>query len=248
MPVLATTDEQQIVPRSILRRRPSSKKAAHNGGKQKADKSPFFPPLVQRASRSPAKETEEPVSEWKRSAETQKIVPGKGPITGSFDKLFGHTTGKVHPLFYLVLGMLVMFTVWLIITTAINWTTTALDDLHYGRPRTFQTDAWVQHNEQSGHPSHFIAINLHRHIQVIEFPGGDTAHPHIYNGPQLYGANDDLAIVTLTFADVNGDHLPDMIINIQSSRVVFINEKGTFRPLQPNERPQVEQFLQHMHP
>jgi hypothetical protein len=246
MPVLATTDEQQIVPRSILRRRPSRKKAAHNGGKQKADQSPLPPPVVQRASRSPTKETEEPISEWKRSVETQKIVLDKGPITASFDKLFGRTNRKVHPVFYLVLGMLVMFTLWLIITTAINWTTMALDDLHYGRPRTFQTDAWVQHNEQSGHPSHFIAINLHRHIQVIEFPGGDTAHPHIYNGPQLYGANDDLTIVTLTFADVNGDHLPDMIINIQSSRVVFINEKGTFRPMQPNERPHVEQFLQHM--
>jgi hypothetical protein len=248
MPVLATTDDQQIVPRSILRRRPSSKKAAHNGGKQKADQSPLPPPVVQRASRSPAKETEEPITEWKRTAETQKIESGKGPITTSFDKLFGRSTKKVHSLFYLGLGMVVMITLWLIITTAISWTTTALDDLHYGRPRTFQTDAWVQHNEQSGHPSHFIAINLHRHIEVIEFPGGDTTHPRIYNGPQLYGANDDLTIVTLTFADVNGDHLPDMIINIQNSRVVLINEKGSFRPMQPNERAGIEQFLQHTRP
>jgi len=39
-----------------------------------------------------------------------------------------------------------------------------------------------------------------------------------------------------------------MIINIQNSRVVLINEKGTFRPMQPNERAGIEQFLQHTHP
>src|SRR5207249_2884870 len=132
--------------------------------------------------------------------------------------------------------------------SAISWATTTLDDLHYGRPRTFQTDVWVDHNEQSGHPSHFIVINLHRHIQVIEFPGGDAAHPRVYSGPLLYGANDELTVVTLTFADVNGDRQRDMIINFQNSRVVFINDKGSFRALLPTERAQVEQFLQHMRP
>jgi len=136
--------------------------------------------------------------------------------------------------------MLVTLALWLLITMAITWATMMLDDLHYGRPRTFQTDAWVSHNEQSGHPSHFIVINLHRHIQVIEFPGSDAAHPRVYSGPQLYGANDDLTVVTLTFTDVNGDHLSDMVINFQNSRVVFINEKGSFRPLMPNERVHLE--------
>jgi hypothetical protein len=245
MPVLATTDEQ-IVPRSILRRRPFSKKTpSRTGGKQKGRTSSAPSPITPRASRSPSRDTEEQVSEWGRSTDTEPVPTGqrKASIKSS-----ARGMGKVHPLFYLGLGMLVMLALWLLITTTISWATTTLDDLHYGRPRTFQTDAWVGHNEQSGRPSHFIAINWHSHIQVIEFPGGDAAHPRVYSGPQLYGANDDLTVVTLTFADLNGDHLPDMIINFQNSRVVFINEHGSFRSLLPSERAHVEQVLQHLRP
>lgn len=254
MPVLATTDEQ-IVPRSILPRRPFGKKTAqqHNG-KQKARASAVPSPITQRASRPPTRNTDEPVSEWKRPAEAaptaraispiQKLLPGNKQNTTLSHK--PTRTTRVRPLVYLGLGMLVMLVLWLLITTAIAWATTTLDDLRYGRPRTFQTDAWVGHNEQAGQPSHFIATNLHGHIQVIEFPGGDATHARVYNGPQLYGANTDLTVVTLTFVDVNGDHKPDMIINFQNSRTVLINDKGSFRPLLPNERAPVEQFLQHM--
>jgi hypothetical protein len=257
MPVLATTDDQ-IVPRSILRRRPLSKNTtSQHNGKQKGRVSSVPTPITQRASRLPTKDTDEPVSEWKRPTEAeavqplspiQKLLPGSKRNTTSSHKPPIRAITKVHPLFYLALGMLVMLALWLLITTAISWTTTTLDDLHYGRPRTFQTDAWVGHNQQTGQPSHFIAINLHRHIQIIEFPGGDASHARVYNGPQLYGANDDLTVVTLTFVDVNGNHQPDMIINFQNSRTVFINDKGGFRPLLPSERSQVEQFLQHMRP
>ena len=120
-----------------------------------------------------------------------------------------------------------------------------LDDLHYGRPRTFQTDAWVGHNEQTGSPSHFIAINLNRHIEIIEISGGDAARTKIYTGPEFYNAGDDLVPVTLRFVDVNGDQKPDMIVSFSGSRVVFINENGSFRPMVPSERHQVEQVLQH---
>src|SRR5579884_183463 len=227
MPVLATTDEQ-IVPRSILPRRPFGKKIAkqHNN-KQKARASAVPSPIIQRASRPPTRDTDESVSEWKRPAEEapsarssiegmRKLLPGSKQGTISAYKP-ARTTSKVRPLVYLGLGMLVMLALWLLITTAIAWANTTLDDLRYGRPRTFQTDARVGHNEQAGQPSHFIAINLHGHIQVIEFPGGDATHARVYNGPQLYGANADLTVVTLTFVDVNGDNKPDMIINFQNS-------------------------------
>jgi hypothetical protein len=51
----------------------------------------------------------------------------------------------------------------------------------------------------------------------------------------LIGQGQDLAVVTLSFKDVNGDGRPDMIVNIQDSRFVFINENGTFRPQRPGE-------------
>jgi hypothetical protein len=85
----------------------------------------------------------------------------------------------------------------------------------------------------------------HGHVEIIEIAGGDPAHTHIYNGPQLYGPDADLAPVTLNFVDMNGDHKPDMIVTFQESRIIFINDHDTFRPMLPTERSQVEQALQH---
>lgn len=142
---------------------------------------------------------------------------------------------RAHPLLYLGAGMLLMVLLWVLLSSFIGWFSTTMDNIHYGYPRTYQTDAFVGHNEQNGVPSHFIAINLHGHIEVIEMPGGDASHARIYLGPQLYGNGADLVPVTLKFVDVNGDHLPDMVVMFQDSQVVFINTQSGFRSLNPNE-------------
>jgi hypothetical protein len=111
-----------------------------------------------------------------------------------------------------------------------TWWQTTQDDWHYGRPRTFQTDAVVGHNDSATNPSHFIAINLNRHVLIIELPGGDATKARIFNGPILIGPGQDLAPVTLSFQDVNGDGLLDLIINVQDAHFVFINGGGTFHP------------------
>ncbi|WP_376795645.1 hypothetical protein [Thermogemmatispora sp.] len=151
---------------------------------------------------------------------------------------------QAHPLLYLGLGMLCMLLLWCLLLPVISWGRTTLDDLRYGRPRTFQTDAFVGHNEAAGLPSHFIALNLNGHIEIIELPGGDPSHARIYSGPQLYDPDADLIPVTLSFADVNGDHRPDMIVHFQSTRLVFINDGSSFRPLRPDERPAVLRYLE----
>jgi hypothetical protein len=155
---------------------------------------------------------------------------------------------RLHPLFFLGVGMLATLALIAVLSIVTSWFTTTLDDLRYGRPRTFQIDAYVGHNEAPGNPSHFLAINLHGRIEIIELPGGDASHARIYIGPQLYGSDADLIPVTLSFIDVNGDKKPDMIINFQGTRVVFINDLGGFRPLRPEERNPVEQFLQRLGP
>jgi hypothetical protein len=152
----------------------------------------------------------------------------------------------VHPLLYLGIGMLGMLVLWTMLSAALGWFNTTLDDFRYGRPRTLQTDVFVGHNEQNGVKSHFIALNLSGHIEIIEFPGGDATHAHVYLGPQLYGSNNDLVPVTLSFADLNGDQKPDMIVTFQGSRTVFINDQGMFRALQPGERQAVEEALQRL--
>ncbi len=256
MPVLESTDE--ITPRSVLRHRPIGDKTTAPGAE------PLIPkgttPVVQRASRVRPKNTDvaEDVSEWQRGEDdettedrkttktrqakipSQKLpkVPKSGGIPSKRKSLRG-----AHPLLYLGVGMIAMLALWTLLTSAISWWNTTWDDLHYGRPRTFQMDAYVGHNETYGTPSHFIAINLNGRIEIIEFPGGDGSKARIYLGPQLYGTGQDLIPVTLSFIDVNGDHLPDMVIHFQSTRIVFINDQGGFRPLKPEERIPVQQFL-----
>jgi len=155
---------------------------------------------------------------------------------------------RLRPLFFLGVGMLATLALIAILSIVTTWFATTLDDLRYGWPRTFQIDAYVGHNESPGTPSHFLAVNLHGRIEVIELPGGDASRARIYIGPQLYGSDADLIPVTLSFIDVNGDHKPDMIITFQGTRVVFINDQGEFRPLRPEEREGVERFLQRLGP
>ncbi len=245
MPVLEATEFTP--PRSALRHRPI-------GGKVPSEALP--PPVVKRASRHrphPA-DTDGEVDQWQRAedgassnAPSHRIRATTAPKTPGPGARGARRVPKrhVHPLLYLGLGMLGMLVLWTGLVGVIGWFNTTMDDLHYGRPRTFQTDQFVGHNESGGIPSHFIVLNLHGHIEIIEFPGGDASHARIFLGPQLYTDGSDLVPVTLKFLDVNGDHRPDMIITFQNSRVVFINDQATFRPLRPEERHQVEDFLQH---
>jgi hypothetical protein len=146
---------------------------------------------------------------------------------------------RFHWLFFVGLAMLVMLLGWVLLTTLFNWWQLWQDDLHYGRPRTFQTEAVVGHNDSEANPSHFVAINLHRQIEIIEFPGGDSSKAKIYIGPVLTGEGQDLAAVTLSFKDVNGDGKLDMTVNVQNNRFVFINDNGSFRPARPGENVQL---------
>lgn len=135
-----------------------------------------------------------------------------------------------HWLIFVGLSMFVMIVGWLMFSALSNWWTTTQDDWHYGRPRTYQVEAVVGHGDSKANPSHFIAINLNRHIAVIEIPGGDVSKTRIFNGPTLIGPGQDLTPVTLSFQDVNGDGKLDMVVNVQDTHFVFLNEKGTFVP------------------
>jgi len=66
--------------------------------------------------------------------------------------------------------------------------------------------------------------------------GGDASKAKIYIGPTLIGPGQDLAVVTLTFKDVNGDGKPDMIVDVENSHFIFINDNGQFRPARPGEQ------------
>jgi len=100
----------------------------------------------------------------------------------------------------------------------------------YGYPRTFQMNAVVGHADSAESPSHFIAINLNRRIEIIEFPGGDPTTARVFLGPTLVGDSQELTPITLSFKDVTGNGKLDMLIHIQDQIIVMVNDNGTFRP------------------
>jgi hypothetical protein len=200
MKELLLHQEDQITPRSALRHRPIHPKVSTEE----------MPP-VPRAGRLPRAPQD--------TKRTTKTSPQPDHPPGA----------RHHWLFFVGIGMLLALALVVLLHVALNWISVAWDDVHYGRPRTSQVDAFVGH-ETTGIPSHFIALNLRGRIEIVEFPGGDATHARVYLGPQLYGDNADLVPVTLQFVDTRHDHHPDMVVVFGENHVVFRNEQGTFRP------------------
>jgi hypothetical protein len=204
MPVLTSSD--QLAPKSVLRHRPIG---THGTLAE--------PPRVPRASRT----------QTHRPAPTSTTTPVHVPVEKSVRALpvsWRQRLLVVGVGIGMILAVLLVFVGQLLI----GWMGTGLDDLHYGRPRTFQADAVVGQNDSPAHPSHFIALNFNGQIEVIDFPGGDATHARVYLGPHLYGANASLVPVTLQFIDTRHDHHPDMIVLVQGEHLIFHNGGGAF--------------------
>ncbi len=137
-----------------------------------------------------------------------------------------------HPLFYIgtCLVILVVFlTAYTLIPPAYQkWQ----DDRAYGYPRTFQVDANVGH----GGMEHFIALNDHGTIEVLEIPGypSPTNQPRLYIIVRLTNQGADLVPATLSFPDINGDGKPDIQVTVldgsNPSVWVLFNNGTSFVP------------------
>lgn len=270
MPILESTDK--IAPRSILRHRPIEDTPMPASTKSAASAKPF-PAPVPRASRPSGEVTKMGtiVAEWRH--EDRKVAKAASGLDHNVAKTptprisYGElrpkqvtkvrgvlVPRKAHRLrsersfwLYLLLGMTATLLLWMILSAVGGWFSVWLDDLHYGRPRTFQIDARVGHNnDQTGTPSHFIAINLHQQIEVIELPGGDASKARIFIGPELNHPNSELVPIELRFVDLNKDHKLDMVVLYQQQRLVYLNDRLDFRLVQPDEQPAIAQALRQL--
>jgi hypothetical protein len=130
----------------------------------------------------------------------------------------------------LVTGMLAMTVLVVGLNSLGSWWQHVQDDWHYGMPRTYQTDAVVGHNyDSSSHPSHFVALNLRGQVEVFELPAGDPTKVRVFLGPTISGDGNDQVVVTISFADLDHDGTPDMIIHYGDSAEVLYNKGGTFQ-------------------
>jgi hypothetical protein len=126
------------------------------------------------------------------------------------------------------------------VSAFIEWTQVKLDDFQYGRPRTFQTDAYVGHSESEGVPSHFIAMNLNRRVTILELPGGDSTKATTIVGPYLFGQGEDLTPVQVSAQDVNGDSKPDLVVSVKNEQLIYLNDGSAFKLIGPEERAAIE--------
>jgi hypothetical protein len=169
-----------------------------------------------------------PAVPQRRSAVTTPAIPREEePATSAPSRV---RRFRFHPLVYLGVGMVLMFSLWVCASFALSWYSTWQDDLHYGRPRTAQYDVVVGHGDSPAHPTHFIALNLTAQIVLVEIPGGNLSQSRTYQGPTLYGPDANLAPITLTFEDVNHDGKVDMLVHFQGSEIIYLNQNGKFVP------------------
>ncbi len=153
-------------------------------------------------------------------------VPGKAAALPSpASRSHKHS---LHWLVYVGVGMIAALALWVSLSAILAWGTTQYNNIVYGYPRFYQTDAVVGHSDSAAHPSHFIAQNLHGQVIVIELPAGNPAKSYEYVGPDLIGSGDDQIPITLTFSDANHDGKPDMIIHIENREVIFCNTGTKF--------------------
>jgi hypothetical protein len=174
-----------------------------------------------------------PTARLRPSAIRRDVVPslrGRSLPAGQYQE---RPHRRSHWMLRLGLAFSLVFLSWLLLTEAATWAQHALDTLHYGYPRTSQTDAVVGHGDSPAHPSHFIALNLDGHLEVIELAGGNPTHAHIYVGPTLTGTEAAQVPVTITFQDVNGDGRPDLLLLFNGIQVVYLNTGTSFQPIHP---------------
>ena len=195
-----------LTPKSVLRHRPLGS----------SEETPKAKPTITRASR-PASKTKEIIPPFVCSPSQKTLVKKK------------HSRLNLTSL---GIGMMVAIVLVLLGQLLLSWWSATWDDIHYGNPRTYQTDAFVGH-EAGQTPSHFIVLNLHGRIEVLELPGGDPTKTKIYIGPQIAGHGAENVPVTVQFVDPHHTHHPDMLIQFQGTQVVFQNVHGVFQPGQP---------------
>ena len=138
------------------------------------------------------------------------------------------TKERKHWLFWLGCIFCIMLLGWTVLSMLSGFLQQKRDDLLYGNPRTYQTDAIVGHY---GRVSHFVAVNLDGYIEIFETQRGHPEAAKIYTPTALLINPTDPVI--LSFQDVNGDGKPDMIIIAPSFQEVLFNNGTSFQSQPP---------------
>lgn len=239
MPVLAT-EERRSATRSAVRYRPIDTKPA----------SPDLTIARQRRSRPDTLTTAAPTAPDDLDLAEERLPRRqRRPATPAAQQKStppGRIGRHLHPLFFVGAGLLIAILLWVGLTQLMIWGTNEYNTLVYGYPRTFQIDAVTGQGDSLQHPSHFIAVNLHGTVTILDFPAGDPTHVRELASSSLLGPDADQAVVTLRFVDLNHNGKPDMLINVGGIQSILVNDGSTFHVPTLSEQQQILQQLQQM--
>ncbi|HEY6541856.1 MAG TPA: hypothetical protein VIZ18_13000 [Ktedonobacteraceae bacterium] len=94
------------------------------------------------------------------------------------------------------LALIVMILGWFVFTLVADWWTNTTDDWKYGNPRTYQIDQFVGQGDSPDHPDHFIVVNTHGQVIVIQL---NPQHPELNHIYGITTASDPKTPVSLLF-------------------------------------------------
>ncbi len=137
----------------------------------------------------------------------------------------------LHPLVYVGVSLLFLSLFITAYTYVPQMWQHHLDDMTYGYPRTYQTDANVGH----GGVSHFLVLNRNGTIEVVELPQDPSKNmPRLYLITSFANEGADLIPATVSFHDTNGDGRLDMIVTVYNGANPTIyqlyNDGTQFKP------------------
>ncbi len=140
--------------------------------------------------------------------------------------------GWIKSIAILVLVALVVWGLVLGILSLISWSTDVSNTYAYGPTRTSMVSGvfGIDHDSLAT-PTSVIAVNMKGTLVIMVLPAGDVSKAKIYpTGFTLVGEGAAKLPVLLKIKDVNGDHKPDVQIEIpgQSITLTLINTGNGF--------------------
>lgn len=130
--------------------------------------------------------------------------------------------------------LLVMLTGWLLFSVVGGWWQSVQDGWTYGLPRTFQVDQYVGQQDSPASPDHFIALNLHGLIEIVQINPQHPEQDHIFT---ITSVSDEREPVTLRFADTTGDGKLDLLVSVGDSNPYTVVLHNTGKAFQPQQSP-----------
>ena len=146
-----------------------------------------------------------------------------------------HSRQHPFPWVKITAGLLVAALVlWMLIRTIlaiVDVCTDVSNTYHYGPNRTTVVSGVFGHNDSQTNQTEIVAINLHGTLLIEAVPSGDISKAKIYStGLSLLGDAGAKTPIILTIQDLNGDHKPDVLIQLpgQSITLKLLNTGNDF--------------------